>query len=192
MKDLPEPKIYSKTLNSVTQGDLPSMCLGSQSKSIRYENAECSEIGVKYNRNSETIIIVENSKSKSEFIFYPDDDQTLFYFENIFTNMIGFYHTFGMNFGRKQNTTDSKMKFSVINKNNDVLEISAIKDVGIVFEVTIGKEMTKFIFSPSEKNILEMFKLDLANVIKNNGHKLPPISTHVTPVEESLHTFKKL
>jgi hypothetical protein len=105
--------------------------------------------------------------------------------------MLGFYYTFDMNYGRKQNITDSKMRFGVFNRDNHLLEISAIKDVGIVFDVTIEEKSTRFIFAPTEKNLLEMFKLDLTNAIKTNVPKLTPITTNAASTAESPHTYNK-
>lgn len=168
------------------------MCVGNQSKCIRYENAEGSEIGAKYNRTGEIIIVVENSRSKKEFIFYPEDDQSLFYFENILTNLIAFNNTFEENIGRKANMSQALMAFKMYNKNADLIEVTSIQNatllaklrevnpelkLGITIDVTFidQKGKTSFTFSHDDKILLESFKTDLANIIKNNVQKLPPI-----------------
>lgn len=163
------------------------MCLGSQAKSIRYENAGCAEIGVKFNRSGDIILVVENVKSKKEFCFQLDDIPTLNVFEIMFTNIVGFYNSFDKNYGRKVNDSQMNMLFKIVDREGNSLEVGAGREVGIRFEIqSTDGVAVKFTFAPEDKNILEMFKMDLSNVIKNNMVKLPPVTkTNAIPSENS-------
>jgi len=105
----------------------------------------------------------------------------------MFTNIVGYYNSFDKNYGRKVNDSELNMLFKVLDPAGNSLEIGAGRDVGIRFEIqsTAGTAV-KFTFAPEDKNILEMFKMDLANVIKNNMVKLPPITkTSAVPSENT-------
>lgn len=158
------------------------MCLGSQAKSIRYENAGCAEIGVKFNRNGDIVLVLENNNTKKEFCFQVNDVQTLNVFEIMFTNVVNYYRSFDKNYGRKVNDSDMNMMFKIVDLHGNSLEVGAGRDVGVRFEIqTRDKVAVKFTFAPEDKNILEMFKVDLSNVINNNTMKLPPI-TKMAPI----------
>lgn len=154
------------------------MCLGNQSKSMRYGNSNGDEIGVKFNRHGEVIIVIESSRGACKsFTFGSDDDQTLNYFENILTNLISYYNTFDVNYGRKVNGSKKGMAYKVIGLDGCSLEVGTNSEIGIRFEIQgIDATCVNFIFLPEDKPILEMFKTDLANVIKRNISKLPPVN----------------
>ncbi|MFA5404643.1 MAG: hypothetical protein WC358_06885 [Ignavibacteria bacterium] len=48
-----------------------------------------------------------------------------------------------------------------------------------------------FNFSKEDKTVLEMFKTDLTNVLRNNIHKLPPVAVNASSDAEVVRTFSK-
>ncbi len=169
------------------------MCIGTQSKSLRYSNSNGDEIGVKFNRNKDIIILVENTKNVSKFFtFSAEDDQTLNYFENILTNMIAYYHTFDMNYGRKINSSDKGMAFKIMDRDGASLEVAVRSEIGIRFEIqTPDGKCVNFLFTAEDKSVLEMFKSDLGSVIKKNIAKLPPVMVNASSAAEIPRTFEK-
>lgn len=161
------------------------MGISEQSKSVRYGNSEGNEIGVKFNRNLEVIIMVEDSKSKVEFTFYREDDQTLDYFENIFTNFYSYLISFDTNYGRKVNESSTSLEFALRNKAGVRMIISVIVDdvAYLSFKMLKGIDPVEFVFTQEDKQILEMFRKDLSEAIKNKGVKLPPVSITSTRKE---------
>lgn len=154
------------------------MSISEQSKSIRYGNSACHEIGVKFNRNLELVILVEDDKHKIEFTFYREDAQTLEYFENVFTNLYSYLISFDVNYGRKVNDSQTSMGFYL--KNKDGVRLSVEVDVNgdestIAFTLIEGCNCVEFYFTKEDKQILEMFRKDLSDIIKNKGIKLPPV-----------------
>lgn len=169
------------------------MCIGTQSKSVRFSNSNGDEIGVKFNRNKDIIILIENNKHVSKFFtFSADDDQTLNYFENILTNLISYYHTFDMNYGRKINSSDKGMAFKVMGSDGSSLEVAVRSEIGIRFEIQdTDHTCVNFLFSAEDKAVLEMFKSDLGSVIKKNMAKLPPVMVNASSNAEIPRTFEK-
>jgi len=169
------------------------MCIGTQSKSLRYSNSNCDEIGVKFNRNRDTIILVENNEGVCKnFTFSGSDDQVLNYFENILTNMISYYNTFCFHYGRKTNTSNMGMSYKVLGEDGSSLEVSVNGELGIRFEIEDSDHMSaSFNFSKEDKTVLEMFKTDLTNVLRNNIHKLPPVAVNASSDAEVVRTFSK-
>jgi tricorn protease-like protein len=168
------------------------MCIGTQSKSLRFSNSNGDEIGIKFNRNKDIILLIENNKHVSMFFtFSADDDQTLNYFENILTNMISYYHTFDMNYGRKINSSDKGMAFKVMDRDGASLEVAVRSEIGIRFEIQgSDSKCVNFLFSAEDKAVLEMFKSDLGSVIKKNIAKLPPVMVNASSTAEIPRTFK--
>lgn len=168
------------------------MCVGTQSKSIRYENSVGDEIGVKFNRNNDIIILIEKKEGASySFLFSKEDDQTLNYFENILTNVISYYNTFDMNYGRKINSSNKGMAFKVMDRDGASLEVAVRSEIGIRFEIQgSDSKCVNFLFSAEDKAVLEMFKSDLGSVIKKNIAKLPPVMVNASSTAEIPRTFK--
>lgn len=170
------------------------MCIGTQSKSFRYENGFGGEIGVKFNRNNDIILIIEELKgNKFEFVFASEDDQTLNYLDIILTNLIAYYNTFDFNYGRKINESKLAMEFRVRNENGSILEMGAYGEAGICFTI-INKDSkeAKILFTQDDKTVLESFKVDLSNVIKKNIAKLPPVTINVAGSNEAPHSYKEI
>lgn len=169
------------------------MCVGTQSKSIRYENSEGDEIGVKFNRNNDIIIIIEKKAGASySFLFSKEDDQTLNYFENILTNVVSYYNTFDMNYGRKINESNKGMAFKVIGEGGSYLEIGVNSEIGVRFEIQNSGDhkCVNFTFTREDKTVLEMFKTDLGNIIRKNVSKLPPVVINASSRAEIHHSLK--
>ena len=171
------------------------MCIGTQSKSIRYENSVGDEIGIKFNRNNDIILIIEKKQGASySFLFSKEDDQTLTYFENILTNVISYYNTFDVNYGRKVNESNKGMAFKVIGEGGSYIEIVANRDIGIRFEIQNAGDFhcVNFTFTREDKTVLEMFKSDLGSVIKKNISKLPSVMTNASSNAELTRTYKDI
>jgi hypothetical protein len=84
------------------------------------------------------------------------------------------------------------MSYKVLGEDGSSLEVSVNGELGIRFEIEDSDHMSaSFNFSKEDKTVLEMFKTDLTNVLRNNIHKLPPVAVNASSDAEVVRTFSK-
>ena len=164
-----------------------------QSISRRYENKHNAEIGVKLNRDGGVFIIIQENVDQMGvckiFKFDVDDQQTLQTFEIIFNNILNYHRSFEKNYGLKQNESKKSMGSFLIDSDNSLIEVCSERGVGITFRIVPGdgSEHVTIIFGEEDYEVLSQFKTEFTNVVNNNVHKLPAVSTaHHADVSDNL------
>lgn len=164
-----------------------------QSMSRRYENKHNAEIGVKLNRDGGVFIIVQEHVNEMGsckiFKFDENDQQTLQTFEIIFNNIMNYHRTFSRNYGIKQNASKKGMGAYLIDHENNLIDISSERGVGITFRIVPGdgSEHVSITFDHEDYEVLSQFKTEFTNVVNNNVAKLPAISSaHHADVSDNL------